>query len=75
MVELYTIRKGIDGLWYEDVVAARSWEEAEIIAEKIGGEVTGKIVEEISISDEEFEEIVKPRTLIMSRPRTDGYEI
>ncbi len=60
MVDLYTIRRRLDGVFYEDVVAARSWEEAEVLAEKIGGEVTGKILEEIFVDNDEMASYMRP---------------
>lgn len=71
-VSLYAVQKFFDGIPYEDTVAARSWEEAEILAEKIGGEVTGKIVEEIFVSDEELNAIFHSGTPL-AKSYTDGY--
>lgn len=72
-VSLYAVQRFFDGVPYEDAVCARSWEEAEILAERMGGEVTGKIVEEIFVSDEEMNDIFHSGDWTLGKTHTDGY--
>ena len=51
MIDLYGVRRRHGGVWFEDLVAASSFEEAESLAEKMGGEVTGKLLAEYPASD------------------------
>lgn len=55
MVEIYGIRRRIGSFYYEDVVSAASWEDAEVIAERVGGEVTGKIISEIDAASDDLD--------------------
>jgi hypothetical protein len=43
MSGLFTIRKREGGIYYEEVVFAESWEDAEDQALLMGGEVTGRV--------------------------------
>lgn len=76
MVELYTVQRTIDGQTYEDTVCARGWEEAEELARKLEGELTGKIEGEEPVSDEEMAKILATKKIILvTSQKTDGYEI
>lgn len=57
MVEIYGIRRMIAGLWFEDSVCADSWEDAEIMADRMGGEVTGRLVKEYPVDGDELTDI------------------
>lgn len=43
MVGMYAIRMREGGIFYEEVVCADSWEDAEVRAEEMGGEVTCRL--------------------------------
>lgn len=70
-VSLYGVRRRIDGVWFEDTVCARSFEEAEDLAEKLGGEVTGKIIQEIPVSDEEMQNIFHSGSWTLGKTYSD----
>lgn len=73
MVEVYGIRRRIGGTWFEDSVCCSSWEEAEEIAEKLGGEVTGRLVDTIVANEDEMEygEMLALGMIQGTRTRTD----
>jgi hypothetical protein len=49
MAELYGVRMRIGGIYFEDTVLANSYEDAEAIAERMGGEVTGRVLDDLYV--------------------------
>lgn len=60
MPELYTVRRRIGGRYIEEVVMANSRADANDMAERMGGEVTGTLfdeggIEHEAVTDEDYD--------------------